>query len=214
MESEKDLTQKPLKVPPKSDGRRLRVTSEELKYLQIPEIHFNAKLSAIPNTCKHKKFIQDYVDQITPNIKTPKGLLLFGDYGSGKSGIAAICLKAALSSGSVGLWLRASRVPEYQIEHVMFDADTLLYDRAMQVPILALDELIIRKDLKYTEQALELLIRHRVDYKLCTIITTNHDPSYIKEHYPALASPLLESVVPVKCTGHNFRVPIADNLKG
>ena len=75
-----------------------------------------------------------------------------------------------------------------------------------------IDELIIREEVRYTEEALEFLVRSRVDDKLCTIITTNHAPAYIEKKFPALLSALKEAVLPIKVTGHNFRDKIAEEL--
>jgi DNA replication protein DnaC len=97
-----------------------------------------------------------------------------------------------------------------QIEKVPFDDEMNLYERALSVPILVLDELKLRTEAKGVEQYCEMLIRRRIDDKKCTIITTNHAPSVIKEKYPALYAPLMESVLPVKIEGHDFRKAIAE----
>lgn len=183
-----------------------------LERLQIPRVHWNTKASLIPDSCKHKKLIVEYVENISANVCKPRGLLLFGTYSAGKSGCAAICLKAAAFRGCIGLWLVANSVPTVQIEKTPFDEEVTLYERACSVPLLVLDELQIRSEVKGIEQYVERLIRLRVDAKLATIITTNHTPAEVSAKFPALAAALLEAVVPMKVDGHDFRKEISNGL--
>ena len=56
-----------------------------------------------------------------------------------------------------------------------------------------------------TGDAVDALVRSRIDEQLCTIITTNHTPGQIESARPALAAALLEATYPVKIGGYNFR---------
>lgn len=200
---------------PKKDGdMKVRLTQEHLIRMRIPEVHWACRLSEIPEGCSHRKRLSEYIENIEENISKPKGLLLFGEYSQGKSGCASILLKAAAAHGIIGFWIVARRLPEYQIEKEMFDETMTIWQRAETVPFLVIDEMILRTDIKFTEQAFEGLVRKRVDDKLCTIITTNHTPTFIQEKYPALSAVMLEAVYPVKVAGHDFRKDKADTLKG
>jgi len=186
------------------------LTTQHLERMRIPQKHWGAKLSLIPDRCEHKKIVSNYVANIEDHLyEDSRGLLLFGNYSVGKSALAAIILKAAMAAGEVGLWISSRDIPTYVIQNTPFDDNVTVYDRAHKVRALVIDELIIRDDIKYTEQSIETLIRRRVDECLMTILTTNHAPAAIKEKYPALAEVLLEATTPVRVSGHNFREVIA-----
>jgi DNA replication protein DnaC len=173
--------------------------------MAVPKAHWSACLTNVGDSFSYKKKIQKYIDNIEDNVREPKGLLLFGEYSAGKSGLASIILKAAALKGIIGFWVVVRDLPEQVIKNVIFDDEYTVWERARMVPILVVDELLIRKEVRYTEQAVEVLIRHRVDEKLCTIITTNHTPQAIQKSYPALFAVLQEAVVPLKVSGMNFR---------
>jgi len=158
--------------------------------------------------CKHRGTIRRYLDDIEAHILTPAGLLLFGEYSTGKSAIASLCLKEAARCGIVGYWISAGDLPRYQINGEPFDEEVSCYIRACSVPLLVIDEYFMRAEMKWTEDAVDALVRHRVDDRLCTIITTNHAPPQIQKARPALAAALLEAVYPVKVSGHDFRKEI------
>lgn len=189
------------------------LTKQHLIRMRIPEVHYHTLLSNIPDKFAYKKEVSEYIDKIGENIHKPKGLFLTGPCSAGKSAIGAIILKAAAYNGHIGLWVSARRLPEYIIEKVRFDSEHTMYDRARGVPILVIDEVQIMKTIKYTEQALETLVRQRIDDRLATILTTNHTKDEIKERYPSLYEALAEAIVHVKVSGFNFRDVIQKELR-
>jgi len=139
-------------------------------------------------------------------------MLLLGDYSTGKSGCAAIMLKAAAAHGFIGLWVRARELPKFVVEKTSFDEDATVIQRAERVPILVIDEVQIRAKLAYAEEAVEMLVRQRIDDQLCTILTTNHPIEELKKKYRALTEALTEAVEPVIVSGYNFRLDKAKEL--
>lgn len=182
-----------------------KLTEQHMDRMLIPKVHWNALLSKVPNRCVHKGHVSDYVEDIVPSITSGQGLYLWGDYGRGKSGLAALILKAAASRGFIGLWLRAKELPRHVIEKTQFDNEFTMMDRALDVPILVLDEFQVRSDIRYTEVAAEDLIRARIDSKKSTIVTSNITISDISDRYPALYSVLQEGLFPIHIKGHDFR---------
>ncbi len=71
--------------------------------------------------------------------------------------------------------------------------------------MLIIDEFQLRATIKYTENAIEDLIRHRLDDCLATIVTTNIVLTDLKGSYPALYSVLQDGLYPVKIQGYDFR---------
>jgi len=175
-------------------------------YVGLPEKHRKCRLNSIPRKCPHRQDVVKYVNNIVGEIEKGRGLLLHGEYGTGKSGSAAICLKAALSHGMFGYWLNAKRLPDYIINKVRFNEEETIYERCLTVPLLVIDEFQLRKTIAFTETSVEDLIRLRVDASLATVITTNTSLRVLKDDYPALYSILTEAVLPLKIQGHNFRL--------
>jgi len=182
-----------------------KVPVELLGRIRIPKRHWHCTLAQIPDHCKHKPEILRWIGNIDANIANAHGLLLAGEFSRGKSGTASILLKAAAAHGYIGLWLRARDLPGYVIEKTWFDDDQLVIDRARTVPILVIDELQIRDQVAYSEQAVEMLVRQRIDDMRCTIITTNYSTDELKQKYPALTEAMREAVRPVIVAGHDFR---------
>jgi DNA replication protein DnaC len=149
--------------------------------------------------------METYVSSIDERIRDNCGLLLHGDYSQGKSALGAICLKAAAARGIIGFWIHAKEIPHHLIKETRFDNEFTVYERALSVPLLMIDELQIRKNPAYTEFSAEDLIRSRVDEQKTTIVTTNVSLDGVKNGFPALFAVLEEAVLPVKVSGHNFR---------
>jgi DNA replication protein DnaC len=178
---------------------------------RLPKNHWECSIAQIPSL-PYKPLVVDWVDKVKENIEEGKGILLYGKHGSGKSGIAAIMLKAALSKRIGALWVAAEAIYDYRLNQdtILYSDSTSLWDRMMTVPLLVVDDMLVRnrKDQKsqWIEMTLEMLIRRRTDSKLCTIITTNEDLSKIKSEVLALFSILKEATTPINVVGHDFRL--------
>ena len=177
-----------------------------LDHMGIPKVHWYAKITKVPDRCSHKRHVAEYIGKIRQNIVEGKGLYLWGDFGRGKSALAALILIEACRVGYVGYWIRAKEIPRHIIEKTDFDEDLTVIERAETCPILVIDEFQIRfSETKFTEWSAEDLIRIRVDAKLPTIVTSNITPPLLEKGYPALYSVLLEAFLPIKVQGHDFR---------
>lgn len=182
------------------------VNTAPLERMMIPPVHWWASFDKIPPRCKHRAELRKYFDNYLEHVRKPLGLLLFGDYSTGKSAIAAIALKKAFFEfGVIGLWISARDIPSFQIEKTLFDDEQTMIDRAKTVRLLVIDEYVHRKDIRYTEQACEMLVRGRIEQGLCTILTTNHTPEYLAEWYPSMIEAMRQAFYPIKVQGHNFR---------
>lgn len=175
-----------------------------LKRTRLPRRHWKCTLAQIPDECSHKAEIVDWIGSLSSNVTNARGLLLMGDYSQGKSGCAAIILKAALARGIVGCWHRATDLQRVIIEQTPFDSTMTVLERLQTVPLLVIDEVQILKD-NFAIQQIEQLVRRRIDDELCTVITTNHSIEELRAKYPALAAALVEAVRPIIVGGHDFR---------
>jgi DNA replication protein DnaC len=193
------------------DGKMLKINIDILKRMCIPDVHLNAKMSSIPDVCKHKKIISKYILNLKTNLDKGRGLYLFGDYGNGKSAISCIILKYVGLAGKTGIFVKANDVAKYIIEKIEFEDKVSYEDRMLSVDVLVLDDLIVGVDKR--EIYIEHLVRKRIDNKKVTIITSNQIPTELSIKYPALAAVSLECIIPVKIDGHNFRRDIASDIK-
>lgn len=176
-----------------------------LDLTNIPEVLLECEMSKIKEF-PYKAKIQSYIDALPKIIKTRQGLLLWGNYGAGKSGLASIILKEAAKQEICGFWISCKQLPGYVIKETIWREGITFYDRAQAVPILVLDELQIREDrVAFLESCVEDLLRIRVSKNKPTIMTTNHVPSSIKASYPAMYSVMEESTRPIEIAGMEFR---------
>ena len=176
-----------------------------LDLANIPDVLLECEMSKIKEF-PYKAKIQSYIDALPKIIKTRQGLLLWGNYGAGKSGLASIILKEAAKLEICGFWLSCKQLPGYVIKETIWRDGITFYDRAQTVPILVLDELQIREErVAFLESCVEDLLRIRVSKNKPTILTTNHTPSSIKASYPAIYSVMEESTRPFEIAGMEFR---------
>ena len=187
------------------------LTKEHMERMRIPRLHHACTLQAIPDTCQHKAHALSYIDALGDNLRDGVGLMLFGDYSSGKSGLGSILLKAAASLGKIGLWIRATEIPGFYINSTQFDEHHSMIERAVTVPLLVVDEVILFGDKR--DWHFERLMRDRIGTKRATVCTTNLSPQKVKSQYPALAAVMQEAVIPIHVAGHDFRADIRDRIK-
>jgi DNA replication protein DnaC len=181
-------------------------TREAFRRMNLPELHVNSRLETIPDKCRHKQIMLDLTADIKNVVESGENFLLWGDFGVGKSGCAAILLKAALSKGIIGFWTTYEDYINSVMSDIYYDEDTSFDDKCRRSPILVMDELIVRENSKQKETMIEVLIRHRLEKKRSTIITTNHSPSWLKEHHRSFFSLFNGHYSILEVKGHNFRI--------
>jgi len=170
-------------------------------------------MAEIPSECPHKAIVEKYLVDIATNVREGNGLLLWGEYSTGKSALASIILKCACSHGMIGMFVRAGNLAEHIIEKTRFDGTWLMRDRALEVPLLVVDEVILRGKDQFRETVVEDLIRERTNRMAATVVTTNLSPTKISDVYPALAAVMKEAMLPVKVSGHDFRADLGADLE-
>jgi len=188
---------------------------EVLNAMNVPERHWGARLACLKGL-EHAPVIEGYVDEVGEHVKAGRGFVLSGEYSRGKSAIGSICLKAAYAkSGVIGYWVKSRSLPELRINRVMFSDVESVWERCCSIPLLVIDELLLVSDSRYTEQAIEELVRVRVDECLATIVTTNHRPVWVRDNFPSIYAALQESAAFrwVKVEGYDFRTDPDGRLK-
>lgn len=171
----------------------------------LPRNLRSAAIRNIPDTCRHKSQVTDIAEHITTLVADGGNVVLYGEYSTGKSSIAAILLKAALAKHTLGYWVSHLDLPDIIIHRQRRDDDILILDYIREVPVLVLDELVIRDSVGFAEVAAENLIRKRIDNVCSTIITTNFAPASLEKSQRSLFEVLHERCIWVHVAGHNFR---------
>lgn len=173
--------------------------------MNLPRIHWDARIDLIPDGCPHKETIRGWADGVLEHVERGDNLLLWGDYGYGKSACAAIMLKAALRWGQVGMWIMAEEYLNAIFNNIHYSEDQTVEQRCRDAPLLVIDELILRDKAQQKEIMLEGLIRSRLETRRTTLITTNHPLSFISANHKGLASVLKGHFWLVQPRGNNFR---------
>ena len=186
-----------------------------LERLNIPDRHFDVSMEQIPSKCGHKGHIESFFKsgRFELSISNGYGLYLWGDYSTGKSALLSIVLLRGIVSGLWGLYVTAEDLPKYYIEKTSFDDACLFKDRIENVPILAIDEVLLHHGDTYKDTVIESVFRKRLSKKLSTFFSSNINPDKLKKEYPAFYSAMKESVLPIKVSGYDFREVKKLNLK-
>lgn len=184
---------------------RVELTIPLLKFMKIPDLYFHCVLREIPDECPHKRILKRYIENIEINIAKGRGLYLWGNYGAGKTALSSILLKAAASYAQIGLWIRAPEIVKFYVENIRFNDEFTMLERALDVPILVIDELIIPEHATAQHTYIEDLIRQRINDRQSTIITSNIAPRILDNRYPALSAVMKECMLDVEISGYDFR---------
>jgi DNA replication protein DnaC len=159
-------------------GHRNRLTSAHLELMGIPYRFWDSSMDRVPE-CDGKGAIRKYLVNLDAMIDQGNGLLLWGDNGHGKTSAAVVVAKEARRRGASVLFITAERLRKASLNDEMFNDDRTVFQRAMEVELLVLDDLgkEYSGDSGYTERLFESIIRERAADKRTTVVTTNMAPS-------------------------------------
>lgn len=155
--------------------------------IHLPVKYWSSTIAKIADQ-PHKGPFLDYWKVAPKHISEGRGLFLYGPFGSGKTSLAALIVKRAAQYGQIGYWVRMDDLISEMMDKAQFDATTTCTDRAREAPLLVVDEVIIRENVRFKETHLEETIRYRVDQKLATVLTSNDSPTKICRLIPGMSS--------------------------
>lgn len=186
------------------------ITAEKLLYAKVGMRYWSCSRKSIPESLAYKKVICKYVDELKIHSNKGTGLVLYGNYGSGKTGAGVIVLKAAIALGYSAMFLAARDIVDAKISKTIFDSETQekVIDRAHRVSFLLLDDLGDEAETKsdFAPALMEGLVRRRSDQRLVTIITTNLNRDSISSRYGGGMVSILEGcTIPLHVSGYNWR---------
>lgn len=172
--------------------------SEMNKWTFEKDDHANEKVTEIA---------KNYVKHFDEMKKRGKGLLLFGDVGTGKTFTAACIVNALIDLGHPCLMTNFSRL----INTIggMYEGKQEYIDDLNRFDLMVLDDLATERDTEYMNEHVHNIIDSRYRAGLPTIITTNlsskelYSPDGI--HKKRTYSRILEMTIPIKVDGVDRR---------
>ena len=151
--------------------------------------------------------MQNYVQHFEEFRKQGKGLLLFGDVGTGKTFLAACVANALIDRGVPALVTNFARIANTL--QGMFDGRQEYLDSLNNFPLLVLDDLSAERQTEYMLEIVFNVIDARYRAKLPLIVTTNltreelMNPADVR--YKRIFSRLFEMCTPIEVAGADRR---------
>ena len=151
--------------------------------------------------------MQNYVQHFEEFRKQGKGLLLFGNVGTGKTFLAACVANALIDKGVPCLVTNFARIAN--TVQGLFEGRQEYYDSLNQFPLLVLDDLSAERKTVYMQEIVFNVIDARYRAKLPLIITTNLTREELQKPaditYQRIFSRLFEMCTPIEIAGSDRR---------
>ena len=167
-----------------------------------------ATFRATPATKPAVDLCRRFCAAIKRDPKVP-GLLLKGSYGTGKTHLAVSILRETAEVGIPGMFvvvpdLIAKMLASFEAKDGKAGA---LVETAKSVPLLVLDDLGAENPKPWVVELVYVLINHRYEHMLPTIITTNYDGKQLDAVFGRrIVSRLTEMTVPVNIRAEDYRM--------
>lgn len=154
-----------------------------------------------------------YVNNFNTFRKNGKGLLLYGDVGTGKTFFAACIVNALINKGYPCLMTNFSRLTN-QIAG-MWEGKQEYIDSLNMFSLVAIDDLGVERDTEYMNENVTTIIDSLYRAKVPMIITSNYTPKQLTEsceiRKKRVYDRMLERCHPVKVNGSSRRKEMGRN---
>jgi len=171
----------------------------------VPRRFRNCSLHLIPDDVPHCKPLYEWARNAADNINKGKGVALFGDFGTGKTGAAVSLLAEALHVGAYCFFVKALDLNDIYKSR---DREAIPFRKKIEkIQFLIVDDIGAARDKDFGvhKEIIEKIIRARYDSMLATVITTNEDPNKFLEQYKSIASIIGAEYTGVTCKGVDWR---------
>lgn len=167
-----------------------------------------ATFRATPATKPAVDLCRRFCVAIKRDPKVP-GLLLKGSYGTGKTHLAVAILRETAEAGIPGMFvvvpdLLGKMKASFNLKDGKADE---LVDAAKNAPLLVLDDLGAESPSPWVVELIYVLINHRYEHMLPTVITTNCNGRELEEMFGRrVVSRLAEMTTPVNIRAEDYRM--------
>lgn len=201
---------------------RRELNAEDLIRMRIPKRFWTVKFSSVSelevNGISAKLVAQRYLENITDMFQRGIGLFLWGSNGTGKTSLSVLIAKEYRRRGYTVLFMEAADLKRLVIDKEYFDEDETIWDRAMHVDVLVIDDFGkgIGDSTGFGARLWDELIRARNSRQLVTFITTNAHPDDLCEKLDVLVSTkasLQEHTIPLQVKGPDLRANSNEQAK-
>ena len=161
-----------------------------------------------PATSRAVAVCKRFCAAVKRDPKVP-GLMLKGGYGTGKTHLAVAILRETAEAGIPGMFVVVPALPGKM--RASFDrkdgkADELV-TTAKNAPLLVLDDLGAENPRPWVVELIYVLINHRYEHMLPTIITTNYSGNELEAVFGRrIMSRLAEMTTPVNIRAEDYRM--------
>lgn len=148
-----------------------------------------------------------YVEHFPELRKSGKGLLLYGDVGTGKTFLAACAVNALIDRGYPCLMTNFSRLSNHIAG--MWEGKQEYIDSLSMFALVAIDDLGVERDTEYMNENVTTIIDSLYRAKVPMIITSNYTPKQLTEtkeiRKKRVFDRMLERCHPIKVNGESRR---------
>ena len=164
-----------------------RLTEFDVERMKIPSRYWNVTLSGVEATARAHgtdevtlaSVLTNFVEKMDEMVSSGSGVLLYGNNGRGKTGALVWLAMQARRRGHTVLYVETAKLKQYKIERTPFDASESMWERALSVDVLVLDDLGkgVSDSKGFMQELVDELVRTRGAYLKTTLISTNIEPS-------------------------------------
>lgn len=193
---------------------RRKLTSSDLERMRLPRRFWKVTSKGISDESidgnSPRQVAVRYADKLDEMKAKGIGLLMYGQNGRGKSGMAACIAKEFRRRGYTVLWVEAADLKRLVVDKEYFDEDETVWDRAFGVDVLILDDFGkgVIDGTGFGARLFDELIRGRNSRQRVTLITTNSHPDDMRDELellPSTMATLKEHIVPLEVIGPDLR---------
>jgi DNA replication protein DnaC len=193
-------------------SERRHLVREDLERMNLPEEFWLAKVQGVPESVLEP--VVQYLSTIETFVQDGIGMLILGDTGVGKSGIAALACKEARCRGLTVFFASVWELREAIRSRMAFDEDQTVWERAQDVNLLVLDSLqkSDMSEMFLGGRSIADLLAHRAQRHRATVITTRMDAQTLAESFPELVAAGTGHWVILSVVGPNMRERQAEKI--